>query len=163
MNTQTQIQTHIHQCGTITEPHGVDYNRLVTLQGYGCGHIWEHSEVEYASPREKARAHMCSQCGRGPWYSQIPASRAQQVIKGRDWKIVAAVSLAAFALSGCAVVERFNSLPAERKIAIGASVLITGYIAAHELSKPNGGAGGVLHTEKTIGPGTPDCSTGGCR
>lgn len=60
--TQDPTLLHRHQCGLTS------FGKI----GIGCDHQWSHTTLD-AKPGtpEYARAHMCPQCGRGPWYHLV--------------------------------------------------------------------------------------------
>lgn len=35
----------------------------------GCGHEWKHVRLEGVSNEEYRQAHLCPNCGAGPWYT----------------------------------------------------------------------------------------------
>jgi uncharacterized protein with PIN domain len=36
-----------------------------------CQHRWRHARPQGASEAEYADAHMCPECGKGPWYQRV--------------------------------------------------------------------------------------------
>lgn len=63
---------HTHVCGYDPDYHDWRHD-LITGQttldrGAGCGHRWSHGDGN----QNKAEAHICPECGRGPWYVRAP-------------------------------------------------------------------------------------------
>jgi hypothetical protein len=54
----TRPAVHSHQCGMTA---------IGFLEGYGCGHIWEHDDKLEWTLAE----HRCPRCGKGPFTRRI--------------------------------------------------------------------------------------------
>ena len=56
---------HYHQCGRVRDG---------WLDGYGCGHLWQHQRNPQLS---LAADHACPVCSKGPWYYELSTEEVE--------------------------------------------------------------------------------------